>query len=426
MINSARDGHRKELRSAHIVTWAALASLGLLPSVTAACHSEEAEERFANLTRILAELVADRPSKGELSRSMEPGLWPLTDPRANAVSDALAEAGQQWWCAIGRDSNALKATAEVQVLLEQALQTPQLSGPDAIDVGLRFEALTGNNVAMVTWIGTDCGRAERVMLLSRRNCGRKLDGGDWALASEDNFSASTHTEILALASLEHETSLIVVTRSELRCSSDWGGLMLEVVRWRDSDRPRRLFVRRERAYFGLPRGLEELRGGFCAYWGSWANLRLDSRLTIMCARVEKGKVIRTAPYAVSPGDFVEEWVDMPWAAARDFVLAPAQGATRGIHAALRRLIEEGGDAVGRVTQKACDGAEGGEWVIDVYRVGAPEEPLTVVVRGSPTHYYVVAVAAAAADRCGAETGAGEDRGAYRRIGRDGLDALALR
>jgi hypothetical protein len=123
------------------------------------------------------------------------------------------------------------------------------------------------------------------------------------------------------------------------------------------------------------------------------DLGINNRIWIRHFAVEGDQVRRTAPIAVSPRDFVDEWIVSPWEMARPWSKPDSRRSLELWHAQLRAL---GHFEYGSILQ--CDGTA------DLYQVeldsDGPQKMFYVEMTGQPADYQLARVATQPNPNCG--------------------------
>ncbi len=352
--------------------------------------ADEAHRLLAALDADRAKMVRDDPDAG-----MEE--WPVTDPRAMKLLDALGRAGQAWWCATGQPLAADEATDAFSRFMLDRWRGSEPPDPSSIDAGVRFSEVSRGRVAMKVRIASDCGPAERLWLLSEGICRRAREGRGGAEIIDAPGSPPTPLEIVPIPVDQSGATWVLLMGDQWRCISSWATQELRVIDWSDPARPIRAWDREDLVKTDLPRGVRRTPLGFCAHWAGASLPRSDSRLVVWCGEIAGGRVARVAPIALFPADFVEEWAEMPWEEARRLVSSGGDERARAVHEKLQRHVME---AVDRVTERSClrDGID--ETLVSMYRDHGRDR-VTISVRGD-AHDFQISSVGEAGGECGPE------------------------
>lgn len=251
---------------------------------------------------------------------------------------------------------------------------------------------------MRVWIASDCGPAERLWLLSEGICRRAREERGGVESVDAPGSPPTPREIFPIRQDTSGATWVLLMGDRWRCISSWATQEMRVIDWSDPARPVRALAREDLVKTDLPRGVRRTPSGFCAHWAG-ASFEADTRLVVWCGDIAGGQVVRVAPLAQFPADFVEEWATMPWEDARRLVLSERDERARAAH---EQLHGPGREDILRLTERSCtrDGIE--ETMVSVHRYfGRPEDVVTVSVRGGP-HDFQISSVGEAGKECGPE------------------------
>jgi hypothetical protein len=360
-------------------------------AAAAGCASVPTEglESADEAQRLLAVMDADRAGRVPGDPDAGPEEWPVTDERAMKLLDALGRARQAWWCASGSHMPAAEATDGFSRLMGDRRRGSEPPSPSSIDAGVRFSEVSSGRVAMRAWVASDCGPAERLWLLSEGICRRAREGRDGAERIDAPGSPPTSSEIFPIREEGSGATWVLLRGDRWRCISSWVTQEMRVIDWSDLARPVRVFERADLVKTDLPRGIRRTPSGFCAHWAGASFFESDSRLVVWCGEIAGGQVVRIAPLALFPVDFVEEWAALPWEDARRLVSSGGDERSQAVHEELR---VQGTVDVLRVTERSCtrEGVE--ETLVFVHRAfGRSEDVLTVSVRGGPQDFEITSV-----------------------------------
>ncbi|MCE5244526.1 MAG: hypothetical protein LLF99_15165 [Desulfobacteraceae bacterium] len=202
------------------------------------------------------------------------------------------------------------------------------------------------------------------------------------------------------------------------CTSNWQQLRFRILRpGADPSHPKILLERTESIFLGCdPPFTLRAQAGSCTL-RYVSSQRLDGEMmTRPCVRtfqVTGDRVERTAPLALKPEDFLDEWTAMPWAEAARWSAPQRLEQMRGMHDALAAFLEEHFATLAFV--QPCGGASPALWVIGVKleeadRQGKPDALpaelfATIVSRGGA--YVLQNMEGTRPADCPGETPAGE-------------------
>jgi hypothetical protein len=231
-------------------------------------------------------------------------------------------------------------------------------------VEVRFDDVDGHPdlVAVTTAIDIPCGTDHSLYLF------RRDEGWALILARESNgyrtISGALDSFKYAVSPSDARGDFFVVTANvNPWCSSNWQTLRFDVRRIGDGPYASRVLFSDERVIFldedyELKAGVDDVRLQWRA--SQSLDLGLHTRDHVRHFSVCGDRVERTAPFALAPEGFIDEWAQMPWQEASRF------GGTRSVHQVLnrRRFVFSGFDPV----KRAGDGA----WIVPLWLERKPQ------------------------------------------------------
>jgi hypothetical protein len=177
------------------------------------------------------------------------------------------------------------------------------------------------------------------------------------------------------------------------CSSTWSIIRYAVLRPRsDRQMPKVLYSAEESIWWGgedfgqLSVGEKEFELRFHA---ESIDADIHNRVWVRHFAVEDDEVRRVAPIAVSPRDFVDEWITSPWVLASSWSKTDAQRQLRTWHERLQALRHSEYYEFGAIRQCGSDTAR--------YQVqlksDEPNSDVYLRLEGSPSTFAMIAVGA---------------------------------
>ncbi|MEN6487064.1 MAG: hypothetical protein ABFD98_19470 [Syntrophobacteraceae bacterium] len=164
------------------------------------------------------------------------------------------------------------------------------------------------------------------------------------------------------------------------CTSNWQQLRFRILRpGADPSYPKILLERTESIFLGCdpPFTLRAKADSCTLRYVSSQHLdgEMMTRPYVRTFQVTGDLVERTAPLALKPEDFLDEWAAMPWAEAARWSAPERHDQARGMHDALAAFLEEHFSTLAFV--QPCGGASPTRWVIgvkleEVDRQGKPD------------------------------------------------------
>lgn len=172
-------------------------------------------------------------------------------------------------------------------------------------------------------------------------------GKQWRLVLENERNG--YQEIYdALAGIEYAISppdasgrwYAVIAGVNAACASSWQSIRYVVVRpTENATQGHTLLSRSGSLYLGADevQKLTAERDWFRISWvGGSIDVDVATRIYVEQYAVGESSIVRVAPYAVRPQDFVEEWMELPWEEASRWTPAQNLARARSWHAKLHR------------------------------------------------------------------------------------------
>lgn len=270
-------------------------------------------------------------------------------------------------------------------------------------------------IGATTTIRIPCGNDSSLYLFKR-------SGQEWTLvlAQEandyENIGDAQGSFKYAVSPSSDNGQFFVVTKDvNPWCSSNWHAIRYQVLRVGQSAyQPKVLLKRAETVYLGNERdGLIAIRpDGFSIEFD--AGQRLDTgviiRRHVVAYQVKDDQVRRVPPFAFEPEGFLDEWVDLPWKEASQWIDASASAELRKWH---ERLQTERSDTQVRVFPNfvfdppACKVTRG-QWQVGVELIpgidkgslpkGTPKEAYFTIIQ-KDAGYFLKDVSPRGARKC---------------------------
>lgn len=230
----------------------------------------------------------------------------------------------------------------------------------ALDLSLRRN---GADLELRTSIGITCGTDDSAYLY-------RWNGKGWRRywQSEQPYARNGRYRPRQLTSVQvaPETGLVIATGVETWCSSAWHEAHYQLWRAAPGQGQRLLLDGRDFAYLGEIDGPLAARLGndddvYVEFLVASVDPALHSRPTLRHYRTEGGRVRRIDPIALSPVNFVEEWLTAAWPHAAAWTEPSARHSARHWHEATRDrrtggvLTAESPDGAGRALRCRADG-----------------------------------------------------------------------
>lgn len=258
-------------------------------------------------------------------------------------SSPRAALSRQLWRRVDGLLAAAPATADLDALAHRVEQEAAPTTPDggcrpATDSRDRFGQVSvslrrlGDHLEARVAVGVPCGDDVAVALYHRTATGWRRY---WR-----NLGDGTPAAVLALRRTDTADGPLVVTAERGQwCAADWQPLRLRLWRAGPGLAPRLLMERREYAYWGDGDGALTLRLDgrdlVMEFDAASIDAHRGKRRASRLFRVEGDNVRRRDPIALTPADFVEEWLSQPWSAAASWTDEAARDSAGRQHAALR-------------------------------------------------------------------------------------------
>lgn len=256
----------------------------------------------------------------------------LTPQGRAAIDTALARWLDDRLAAFPHDATPEDAQARLTAALgPQTTDGSCAVEPDSRDVlgnlALRVRR-EGPYLLVHSTVGIACGGDEVAALYA-------WDGG-WRRFWR---SRSPSPQRIAQIQAEPTSGLVMALSHDEWCSSNWRQVSLRL--WRAA--PGRAAVPLlDRADFAFMPDVDGPLSGRLENGDLWAeylaasvDMARHSRRAIHHYRFAEGRLRRLDPFALSPVDFVEEWLSQPWPGATALTEPGARAASEGLHALLR-------------------------------------------------------------------------------------------
>ncbi len=255
-------------------------------------------------------------------------------------------------------------------------------------------------VAITANFAIECGTDTVLFLFSS-------EGGSWSEILR--WQSRPYPEINgAFASFSYGVSppdelghWFVVTKTVAPwCSSTWSVIRYSVLRPRaDRVTPRVIYDADDPIWWGgedfgqlnVDRNSFDLR-----FHADSIDLGIHSRLWIRHFAVEGDEVRRVAPIALSPRDFVDEWMTSPWNQASSWSRTEARPALKSWHERLQALRPTEYYAYGAI-RRCGDGAA--RYQVEL-KSDAPDRDVYLQLEESPSAFDMIAVGAKPDPSCG--------------------------